>query len=144
MTAQPSGAPPASPAADSAENPVAAAAVALRAENDQLELVRFLYVDHGGIVRGKAATRQFLLDRITSGIGHTVAMMAMSMLDALQPVEGMCPGGEARLIPDPATLVPLAYAPGAGAMLAGQVRSDGQPWDGCARTFLKQAIAALA
>jgi glutamine synthetase len=151
MTAQPSGAPPASPAADSAEDPADAAAAAaaanaavLRAENDQLELVRFLYADHGGIIRGKAATRQFLGDRITSGIGHTVAMMAMSMLDALQPVEGMGPVGETRLIPDPATLVPLAYAPGAGAMLADQVRSDGQPWDGCARTFLKQAIAALA
>src|SRR3984957_3629580 len=150
MTAQPSGAPPASPAADSAEDPADAAAAAaadaavLRAENDQLELVRFLYVDHGGIVRGKAATRQFLRDRITSGIGHTVAMMAMSMLDALQPVEGMGPIGETRLTPDPATLVPLAYAPGAGAMLADQVQPDGQPWDGCARTFLKQAIAALA
>src|ERR1700729_72237 len=151
MTAQPSGAPPASPAADSAEDPADAAAAAaaanaavLRAENDQLELVRFLYADHGGIIRGKAATRQFLGDRITSGIGHTVAMMAMSMLDQLAPVPGMGPVGEVRLVPDPATLVPLAYAPGAGAMLADQVQPDGQPWDGCARTFLKQAIAALA
>src|ERR1700735_3882893 len=151
MTAQPSGAPPASPATDSAEDPADAAAAAaaadaavVRTENDQLDLVRFLYVDHGGIVRGKAATRQFLRDRITSGIGHTVAMMAMSMLDALQPVEGMGPIGETRLTPDPATLVPLAYTPGAGAMLADQVQPDGQPWDACARTFLKQAIAALA
>ena len=151
MTAEPPGAPPPSPATDSAEDPADAAAAAaaanaavLRAENDQLELVRFLYVDHGGIIRGKAATRQFLADRISSGIGHTVAMMAMSMLDELQPVEGLGPIGETRLTPDPATLVPLAYAPGAGAMLADQVRPDGQPWDGCARTFLKQAIAALA
>jgi glutamine synthetase len=106
--------------------------------------VRFLYADHGGIIRGKAATRQFLADRIASGIGHTVAMMAMSMLDSLQPVEGMGPVGEIRLRPDPATLVPLPYAPGAGAMLADQVRPDGRPWDGCARTFLKQAIADLA
>src|SRR3984957_7068720 len=153
MTLQPPGAPPSPPvtargsaaaqeAAQAAED--AAAAAVVRAEDDNLELVRFLYADHGGIIRGKAATRQFLRDRITSGIGHTVAMMAMSMLDALQPVEGMGPVGETRLIPDPATLVPLAYAPGAGAMLADQVRSDGQPGDGCARTFLKQAIAALA
>ena len=114
------------------------------ADADGLQLVRFLYADHGGIIRGKAATRQFLAERIASGIGHTVAMMAMSMLDSLQPVDGMGPVGEIRLRPDPATLVPLPYAPGAGAMLADQVQADGQPWDGCARTFLRQAIAALA
>jgi glutamine synthetase len=121
-----------------------AAAAVEQADAHGLELVRFLYADHGGIIRGKAATRQFLPERISSGIGHTVAMMAMSMLDDLQPVDGMGPVGEIRLRPDPATLVPLPYAPGAGAMLADQVRPDGQPWDGCARTFLKQAIADLA
>jgi glutamine synthetase len=125
--------------------PAGAVAEALaRADTDGLELIRFLYVDHGGIIRGKAATRQFLEERIESGIGHTVAMMAMSMLDTLQPVDDMGPVGEVRLRPDPATLVPLPYAPGAGAMLADQVQPDGQPWDGCARTFLRQAIAALA
>src|ERR1700735_3172247 len=114
------------------------------AQVHDLSLVRFLYVDHGGIIRGKAASRQFLAERIASGIGHTVAMMAMSMLDTLQPVDGMGPVGEIRLVRDPATLVPLPYAPGAGAMLADQVSPDGRPWDGCARTFLKQASTALA
>jgi glutamine synthetase len=122
----------------------AADAALARADAEGLELVRFLYVDSGGIIRGKAATRQFLADRIASGIGHSLAMMAMSMLDSLAPVDGMGPVGEVRLRPDPATLVPLPYAPGAGAMLADQVQADGQAWDGCARTFLKQAIDALA
>ena len=71
-------------------------------------------------------------------------MMAMSMLDHLQPVDGMGPVGEVRIMPDPATFVPLPYAPGAGAMLADQVLPSGEPWDGCARTYLKQAIAAAA
>ena len=81
---------------------------------------------------------------MATGIGHTVAMMAMSMLDHLQPVAGMGPVGEVRIMPDPATFVPLPYAPGAGAMLADQVHPGGEPWDGCARTYLKQAIADLA
>jgi len=127
-----------------AAHSAAVSAAVEHADVSGLELVRFLYADHGGIIRGKAATGQFLGERIESGIGHTVAMMAMSMLDSLQPVEGMGPVGEIRLRPDPATLVPLPYAPGAGAMLADQVRPDGSPWDGCARTFLKQAIADLA
>jgi glutamine synthetase len=115
-----------------------------RARADELALVRFLYVDHGGIVRGKAVSVDRLPERMVSGIGHTVAMMAMSMLDDLRPVDGMGPVGEVRIVPDPATFVSLPYAPGAGAMLADLVRPDGQPWEACARTFLKQAIAALA
>jgi glutamine synthetase len=115
-----------------------------KAQDDRLELVRFLYVDHGGVVRGKAAALQFLPERIESGIGHTTAMMAMTMLDTLQRVEGLGPVGEVRIKPDPQTLVTLPYAPGAGAMLADLVRPDGSPWAACARTFLKQAIAALA
>jgi glutamine synthetase len=108
------------------------------------EVVRFLYADHGGIIRGKASSRGRLADRLRTGIGHTVGMMAMSMLDSLQPVEGMGPVGEVRIVPDPATFTMLPYAPGAAAMCADLVRLDGDPWEACARSFLKQAIAELA
>src|SRR5580704_14131896 len=115
-----------------------------RTSQEEIHLVRFLYADHGGIIRGKAAGTARLRERMSSGIGHTVAMMAMSMLDHLQPVPGMGPVGEVRILPDPETFVPLPYAPGAGAMLADLVKPDGSPWEACARTFLKQAIADLA
>jgi glutamine synthetase len=115
-----------------------------RAMQEHALLTRFLYVDHGGVVRGKAAAISRLAERIESGIGHTRAMMAMSMMDELSPVPGMGPVGEVRLKPDPDTFVALPYAPRAGAMLADQVNPDGSSWDGCARTFLKQAIAELA
>jgi glutamine synthetase len=113
-------------------------------DTDQVRLVRFLYADHGGIIRGKSAGAGKLRERVASGIGHTVAMMAMSMLDHLQPVEGMGPVGEVRIVPDPETYVTLPYAPGAGAMLADLVLPDGTPWDACPRTFLKRALAELA
>jgi glutamine synthetase len=118
--------------------------VAARAHEVGISLVRFLYADNGGIIRGKATTTATLPARMITGIGHTVAMMAMSMLDHLQPVDGLGPVGEVRLMPDPETFVPLAYASGAGAMLADQVQPNGEPWDGCTRTYLKQAIAELA
>ena len=121
-----------------------AAAVQKQATVDHVALTRFLYVDHGGIVRGKAAATPRLTERIESGIGHTRAMMAMSMMDELAPVEGMGPVGEVRIKPDTSTFVVLPYAPGAAAMLADQVNPDGSLWDGCARTFLKKAIAELA
>ncbi|WP_113703524.1 glutamine synthetase family protein [Nonomuraea lactucae] len=115
-----------------------------RAELEGVELVRFLYADHGGVIRGKAASRSRLAERLTTGIGHTVAMMAMNMLDQLQEVEHMGPVGEVRIVPDPATYVPLPHAPGAAAMLSDLRRLDGSPWDACPRTFLKDAVAELA
>lgn len=115
-----------------------------RTEVDSIDLVRFLYVDHGGVVRGKAATRSSLAQRVRTGIGHTRAMQAMNALDAPQPVEGLTPVGEVRIVPDATTFTPLPYAPGAAAMMANLVRLDGQPWEACPRTFLQQAVAALA
>lgn len=114
-----------------------------RASENNISLVRFLYADHGGIIRGKAVAASRLAERIESGIGHTRAMMAMSMMDELQPVDGMGPVGEVRIKPDANTFVTLPYAFGAAAMLSDQVNPDGTPWDGCSRTFLKQAIAEL-
>ncbi|NUP65890.1 MAG: glutamine synthetase [Nonomuraea sp.] len=115
-----------------------------RAELEGIELIRFLYADHGGVIRGKAASRSRLAERLDTGIGHTVAMMAMNMLDQLQEVEHLGPVGEVRIVPDPATYVPLPHAPGAAAMLSDLRTPDGSPWGACARTFLKDAVAELA
>jgi glutamine synthetase len=68
-----------------------------------VRLVRFLYCDNGGVARAKAVHVAGLADRIRTGIGITVAMQAMNSLDQLQPVEGMGPVGEIRLVPDPGT-----------------------------------------
>ncbi|MGI5270843.1 glutamine synthetase family protein [Nonomuraea sp. CA-218870] len=114
-----------------------------RAELEGAELIRFLYADHGGVIRGKATSRSRLGERITSGIGHTVAMMAMNMLDQLQDVEHLGPVGEVRIVPDPSTYVALPHAPGAATMLSDLRLPDGSPWAACPRTFLKDAVAAL-
>ena len=72
---------------------------------ERISLTRFLYADHGGIIRGKAAATARLAERTESGIGHTKAMMAMSMMDELAPVDGMGPVGEVRIKPDPYCVV---------------------------------------
>jgi len=73
---------PAGPAGGADDDAVSA--VVEHANASQVSLVRFLYADHGGIIRGKAASSAMLPSRLRTGIGHTVAMMAMSMLDHLQ------------------------------------------------------------
>jgi glutamine synthetase len=109
-----------------------------------VRLVRFLYTDNGGVTRGKSTHVQSLGARLTDGIGLTVAMQAMNMLDQLQPVDGLGPVGEIRLIPDPDTFTVLPYAPNAAAMTSDMCTLDGAPWEVCPRAFLKRQIAACA
>ena len=109
--------------------------------NADLRLVRFLYCDNGGIIRGKATHASKLATRISEGIGQTLAMQAFTGVETLAVVEGMGPIGEFRLIPDPETFVMLPYVPNAGSMLCDMIRTDGKPWEACPRSFLKRMIA---
>ena len=121
------------------------AAQLVRAFNDHdLHLVRFLYCDNGGTIRGKASSRHGLAGRIESGIGLTVAMQAMNSLDQLQPVPDMGPVGEVRLVPDPDTFRVLPYAPHLGAMFVDMIGLDGRPAPVCQRSFLKRMCDRLA
>ena len=115
-----------------------------QARRADVRLVRFLYTDNGGITRGKATHVESLAHRLTDGIGLTVAMQAMNMLDQLQPVDGLGPVGEIRLVPDPCTFTVLPYTPHTAAMTTDMRTIEGAPWEACPRTFLKRQIAACA
>ena len=124
--------------------PTSIAEVVEQSEDANLALIRFLWCDNAGAVRGKMSSLGGLAARMESGIGLTVAMQAMNMLDHLQPVAGTGPVGEVRLVPDPQTFVPLPYAPRQGAMLSDLVELDGHAWGACPRSFLKHQIAHAA
>ncbi|HEU5101874.1 MAG TPA: glutamine synthetase family protein [Roseiflexaceae bacterium] len=109
-----------------------------QAHDGGARLVRFLYCDNGGTIRGKATALSGLGGRLSDGIGLTVAMMAMNSRDELQPVDGMGPVGEIRLIPDPASFALLPYAPHSAAMSCDMLMADRTPWDACPRSFLKR------
>jgi len=115
-----------------------------QADEADLRLVRFLWCGNDGTVRAKSSSRHGLDGRIASGIGLTVAMQAMNGLDQLQPVEGMGPVGEVRLVPDPETFRVLPYAPHTGAMLVDHLLLTGEPAPVCQRTFLKRMQERLA
>lgn len=118
--------------------------VVRQARAANVRLVRFLYCDNGGIIRGKATHVEKLATRMREGIGQTLAMQAFTAVETLATVEGMGPVGEFRLIPDPQTFVVLPYVPASASMLCDMVRLDGQPWEACPRTFLKRMVARLA
>ena len=118
--------------------------VAQRADEAGLRLVRFLWSGNDGTVRAKSSSRHGLEGRLDAGIGLTVAMQAMNSLDQLQPVPGMGPVGEIRLVPDLDTFRVLPYAPHTGAVLTDHVQLGGDPAPVCQRSFLKRMEARLA
>ncbi len=109
-----------------------------QARDASVQLVRFLYCDNGGTIRGKASALHGPEGRIEDGIGLTVAMMAMNSLDQLQSVDGMGPVGEIRLVPDMESFAVLPYAPGHAAMSCDMITGDRTPWAACPRSFLKR------
>jgi len=115
-----------------------------QAEASGLRLVRFLYCDNDGIIRGKSAGIANLKERLETGIGLTVAMQAFTMLDHLASVDGMGPVGEIRLVPDPTTFAIAPYAPHTGTVLVDMQTLDGQPYAADGRAFLKLMIARAA
>jgi glutamine synthetase len=118
--------------------------IVARAETAGLRLVRFLYCDNDGIIRGKSTGIAGLEDRLETGIGLTVAMQAFTMLDHLATVEGMGPVGEIRLVPDPDTFVIAPYAPHTGVLLVDMETLDGKPYAADGRAFLRRTIARAA
>jgi len=123
---------------------VTAEEVCAKADEAHVRLVRFLWCGNDGTIRAKASGRHGLEGRLEAGIGLTVAMQAMSGLDELQPVAGMGPVGEIRLVPDLETFRLLPYAPRTGGVLTDHVNLDGQPAAVCQRSFLKRMEARLA
>ncbi|WDL98601.1 glutamine synthetase family protein [Alicyclobacillus sp. ALC3] len=114
--------------------------VVRQAEEAGVELIEFLFVDHAGTIRGKLTHVDHLRSRMTGGIGLTPAMMAMNMLDQLQPIPEMGPVGEVRLIPDPDSFRVLPYSPGVGSMMCDLISLSHEPWEACPRSFLKSVV----
>src|SRR4051795_8568107 len=109
-----------------------------------VQLVRFLYCDNGGVIRGKSTHVGALARRMQSGIGLVKGMQSFTGLDFLAPDASYGPVGEIRLIPDPDTFVVLPYAPRSGQMLVNMVELDHSPWALDPRAFLQRMVAKAA
>lgn len=108
----------------------------------RLRLVRFMYCDTGGIIRGKAVHVRQLHHSILDGVGQSLALQAFASVDRLASVRGLEPVGEFRLIPDLCTFAVLPHVPNSGMMFCDLVSTNKQSWGGCPRTFLKRMILA--
>jgi glutamine synthetase len=113
-------------------------------QTGNIDLIRFLYCDTSSIIRGKSTYVRGLYDRLVSGIGLVKGMMAMNMLDQLQPETGLGATGEVRLVPDLSTFTILPYVSGQAALLCDLQELNQRPWDLCPRSILKQQLSRSA
>ena len=115
--------------------------VLLDVSSGELRLIRFLYCDPSGVIRGKTVHASQLDSKISEGVGLTRAQNAVNLFEDLVPVVGMEPVGEVRIVPDPNTYTRLPWLNRTASMMSDLREQDGSKWDGCPRTVLKNAIA---
>ena len=113
------------------------------AQEENLRLIRFLYCDLAGVIRGKTVHASQLDSKIYEGVGLTRAQNAVNLFEELVAVDGMEPVGEVRIVPDADTFAVLPWLDRTGAMLSDLEEKDGSEWGGCTRSVLKRALATL-
>src|SRR5829696_2821016 len=107
--------------------------------------VRFVFVDHAGIPKCKAAHRDSFERRAGAGVGLAKGVMALDASGVLHAGSGLTPVGEVRLMPDLSTLVPLPFARGQAMVSCDMKEPDATtPWEGCPRSALKRVLERLA
>jgi glutamine synthetase len=107
--------------------------------------VRFVFVDHAGIPKGKAVHRDAFERRASAGVGLAKGVLALDPSGALHPASGLSPVGEVRLVPDLSTLIPLPFVRGQAMVSCDMMEPDGRtPWDGCPRGALRRMLGRLA
>ncbi len=115
-----------------------------KAQAAGVKLVRFLFSDTNGCVRGKCSSIATAAGRFKSGIGIVKATMAQNLLDQMQTDSGYSATGEVRLIPDLDTFRLLPYTSASASVLCDMQELNGGPWASCPRNFLKKQIEAAA
>jgi len=114
------------------------------AKVNDIRLIRYLYCDLAGVIRGKTVHGSQLAGKIDEGVGLTRAQNAVNLFEDLVPVDGMEPVGEVRIIPDPNTFTVLPWLDRTASMFSDLREQDGSEWGGCTRSVLKRALATAA
>jgi glutamine synthetase len=122
-------------------NDVEVAELVRQARQADVRLVRFLYCDNAGLIRGKATHVDALGTHLRAGVHLPTEMQTLNLLDQPSWVPDFGLAGDVRLVPDSGTFTPLSYAPHSAAMLADMTRTDGSPWEVCPRSFLKRQLS---
>jgi len=117
----------------------------LKAVKDQnIEMIRFAYVDNDGVIRSYVTTPHELPGDIDSGHPFATAMPFFSVLDDLPTGTRFGCTGELSGVPDPNSFRVLPWVSGSAMMICDFVnKSDHSPSGLCARSMLRSYLTDL-
>jgi glutamine synthetase len=110
------------------------------------DLVALVCCDLGAIVRGRALPASDLDAHLAAGVGWVPANHALTPLGPLAEPSPFHSTGDLRLLPDVHTRVRVESGAGDAALelvLCDIVQTDGEPWECCPRSFLRDSLALL-
>ena len=109
-------------------------------DKENIKLVRFLYVDGDGLIRGYVANVNSLPSDLDSGHAYTTAMPFFSALDATIPNSRFGPIGEFRAVPDLETFRLVPYVPNTASIICDFKTIEHEPSGICPRAALKDFL----
>jgi glutamine synthetase len=110
------------------------------------DLVALVCCDLGAIVRGRSLPASDLDAHLAAGVGWVPANHALTPLGPLAEPSPFDSTGDLRLLPDVHTRVRVESGAGDAALelvLCDIVQTDGDPWECCPRSFLRDSLAEL-
>ncbi|MFB6102835.1 MAG: glutamine synthetase family protein [Haloplanus sp.] len=114
-----------------------------RADAEDVELIRIVFVNNSGVPRGRVVDRRTLPGALERGTNVTHAMQSFNALDRLASEGRYGPAGEVRVVPDPETFTVLPYDDRTALMLADLCDLDGEPWSAGPRAQLRRYLDDL-
>jgi glutamine synthetase len=103
------------------------------------------YADYNGRSQGKSVPKARFAEALAGGLTFARANLGFNLTDHQAPdtVFG-ADSGDFLAVPDPGSLAPLPYAPGAARAIAWMRQDDGSAWEGCPRSALLRQVEAFA
>jgi len=108
-----------------------------KCRNGDVEFLRLVYVGNDGVLRGKVANAADAESLLEAGINVSKTTQSFTSSGG----DRFANGGEARLVPDPATFRVLPYAERTAVMLCELRQPSGNVWDADPRTRLREFLA---
>lgn len=119
-----------------------------------IEIVRLVWPDQHGQLRGKALTAQAFAGSLEAGNEITMAPFFFDTANAivLNPftpdggftIDGLGGSPNVKMVPDPGTFTLLPWAPKTALVFCDLYMSNGQPFPLAPRTILKKTLAEMA
>ncbi len=125
-----------------------------RIEREGIEVIRIVWPDQHGLLRGKALTRDAYRSALQSGIEITMAPFFFDTANAIVfnpftpdggfSIDGLGGSPNVTMVPDPGTLTVLPWAQSTAVVFSDLYLSDGRPFPLAPRTLLRNTLQQMA